>query len=177
MNTRSQTTVFPVLIGCKAAAIPVLLGGEAERLRALHAIDGTEEEEEAVGDWQNRLLRQRAVAWGSKMAERDDDGPVAERGPGAAYAAFVLMEELLDKLKLLSYEEEALRRHNVRPLSRCLSSAPSGTGRLWGLSGSGRRRAVAFMGTDCGLTLWAAFSLGPVKCGSTPPYSTQFDPK
>lgn len=61
MNTRSQTTVFPVLIGCKAAAIPVLLGGEAERLRALHAIDGTEEEE-AVGDWQNRLLRQRAVA-------------------------------------------------------------------------------------------------------------------
>ena len=35
------------------------------------------------------------------MAERDDDGPVAERGPGAAYAAFVLMEELLDKLKEL----------------------------------------------------------------------------
>lgn len=84
---------------------------------------------EAVGDWQSRLLRLRAVAWGSKMAERDDDGTVVERGPGAAYAAFVLMEELLDKLKLLSYEEEALRRHNMRPLSRCPSSAPSGAGR------------------------------------------------
>eukprot|EP00076_Gallus_gallus_P029000 XP_015152943.1 intraflagellar transport protein 57 homolog isoform X2 [Gallus gallus] len=118
---------FPRLYSCKAAAIPALLGGRAERLRALHAIDGTEEEE-AVGDWQNRLLRQRAVAWGSKMAERDDDGPVAERGPGAAYAAFVLMEELLDKLKLLSYEEEALRRHNVRPLSRHYFALPTNPG-------------------------------------------------
>ncbi|XP_040514101.1 intraflagellar transport protein 57 homolog isoform X3 [Gallus gallus] len=62
------------------------------------------------------------------MAERDDDGPVAERGPGAAYAAFVLMEELLDKLKLLSYEEEALRRHNVRPLSRHYFALPTNPG-------------------------------------------------
>ncbi|NWR69649.1 IFT57 protein, partial [Centropus unirufus] len=50
----------------------------------------------------------------------------AERGPGAAYHMFVLMEELLDKLKLLSYEEEVLRRHNMRPLSRCPSPAPPG---------------------------------------------------
>ncbi|NXA36565.1 IFT57 protein, partial [Eudromia elegans] len=42
----------------------------------------------------------------------------AERGPGAAYHMFVLMEDVLEKLKLLSYEEEALRRHNMRPLSR-----------------------------------------------------------
>uniref|UniRef100_A0A8C9FV24 Intraflagellar transport protein 57 homolog n=1 Tax=Pavo cristatus TaxID=9049 RepID=A0A8C9FV24_PAVCR len=56
------------------------------------------------------------------LVRRDEDGTVVERGPGAAYAAFVLMEELLDKLKLLSYEEEALRRHNMRPLSRCPSS-------------------------------------------------------
>lgn len=54
--------------------------------------------------------------------ERDDGG--AERGPGAAYHMFVLMEDLLDKLKLLNYEEEALRRHNMRPLSRCPSPAP-----------------------------------------------------
>uniref|UniRef100_A0A8C3TNI4 Uncharacterized protein n=1 Tax=Catharus ustulatus TaxID=91951 RepID=A0A8C3TNI4_CATUS len=33
------------------------------------------------------------------------EGP-AERGPGAAFHMFVLMEDLLDKLKLLSYEEE-----------------------------------------------------------------------
>ncbi|XP_042722747.1 intraflagellar transport protein 57 homolog [Lagopus leucura] len=83
---------------------------------------------EAVGDWQSRLLRLRAVAWGSKMAERDDDGTVVERGPGAAYAAFVLMEELLDKLKLLSYEEEALRRHNMRPLSRHYFALPTNPG-------------------------------------------------
>lgn len=97
------------------------------------SIGGTEEE--AVGDWQSRLLRLRAVAWASKMAERDEDGTAVERGPGAAYAAFVLMEELLDKLKLLSYEEEVLRRHNMRPLSRCPLSDSSGTGRLWGTCG------------------------------------------
>ncbi|NXX21954.1 IFT57 protein, partial [Podargus strigoides] len=50
----------------------------------------------------------------------------AERGPGAAYHMFVLMEHLLDKLALLNYEEEALRRHNMRPLSRCPSPAPPG---------------------------------------------------
>uniref|UniRef100_A0A8C3TRQ8 Intraflagellar transport protein 57 homolog n=1 Tax=Catharus ustulatus TaxID=91951 RepID=A0A8C3TRQ8_CATUS len=49
--------------------------------------------------------------------DRAEEGP-AERGPGAAFLMFVLMEDLLDKLKLLSYEEEALRRHNMRPLSR-----------------------------------------------------------
>ncbi|NXX49261.1 IFT57 protein, partial [Tricholaema leucomelas] len=49
--------------------------------------------------------------------ERDEEGLAAERGPGAAYHMFVLMEDLLDKLKLLNYEEEALRRHNMRPLS------------------------------------------------------------
>uniref|UniRef100_A0A8C3TQF1 Intraflagellar transport protein 57 homolog n=1 Tax=Catharus ustulatus TaxID=91951 RepID=A0A8C3TQF1_CATUS len=44
--------------------------------------------------------------------DRAEEGP-AERGPGAAFHMFVLMEDLLDKLKLLSYEEEALRRHNM----------------------------------------------------------------
>ncbi|XP_031469046.1 intraflagellar transport protein 57 homolog isoform X1 [Phasianus colchicus] len=62
------------------------------------------------------------------MAERDNDGTAVERGPGAAYAAFVLMEELLDKLKLLSYEEEALRQHNVRPLSRHYFALPTNPG-------------------------------------------------
>ncbi|NXO01881.1 IFT57 protein, partial [Rhinopomastus cyanomelas] len=52
---------------------------------------------------------------GAVERERDEDA-AAERGPGAAYHMFVIMEELLDKLKLLSYEEEALRRHNMRPL-------------------------------------------------------------
>lgn len=45
--------------------------------------------------------------------------PMVERGPGAAYHMFVMMEDLLEKLKLLNYEEEAaLRSHNMRPPSR-----------------------------------------------------------
>ncbi|XP_051634932.1 intraflagellar transport protein 57 homolog isoform X2 [Manacus candei] len=56
-----------------------------------------------------------------------EEGP-AERGPGAAFHMFVLMEDLLDKLKLLSYEEEALRRHNMRPLSRHYFALPTNPG-------------------------------------------------
>ncbi|KAM8820672.1 intraflagellar transport protein 57 homolog [Eudromia elegans] len=52
----------------------------------------------------------------------------AERGPGAAYHMFVLMEDVLEKLKLLSYEEEALRRHNMRPLSRHYFALPTNPG-------------------------------------------------
>ncbi|XP_015486427.1 intraflagellar transport protein 57 homolog [Parus major] len=59
--------------------------------------------------------------------ERSEEAP-AERGPGAAFHMFVLMEDLLDKLKLLSYEEEALRRHNMRPLSRHYFALPTNPG-------------------------------------------------
>ncbi|NWT34963.1 IFT57 protein, partial [Cardinalis cardinalis] len=59
--------------------------------------------------------------------ERCEEPPV-ERGPGAAFHMFVLMEDLLDKLKLLSYEEEALRRHNMRPLSRHYFALPTNPG-------------------------------------------------
>ncbi|KPP60771.1 hypothetical protein Z043_121198 [Scleropages formosus] len=41
-----------------------------------------------------------------------------ERGPGALYHMFVLMEDLLDKLKLLDYESEVLEKHNMKALSR-----------------------------------------------------------
>ncbi|NXX91846.1 IFT57 protein, partial [Centropus bengalensis] len=64
---------------------------------------------------------------GGPAGERDEEG-AAERGPGAAYHMFVLMEELLDKLKLLSYEEEVLRRHNMRPLSRHYFALPTNPG-------------------------------------------------
>lgn len=72
---------------------------------------------------------------GERERERGEEGP-AERGPGAAFHMFVLMEDLLDKLKLLSYEEEALRRHNMRPLSRC--SWPGGRRRGRGRGAAGR---------------------------------------
>nr|XP_028582549.1 intraflagellar transport protein 57 homolog isoform X3 [Podarcis muralis] len=55
-------------------------------------------------------------------AEEGDAAAAAgavERGPGAVYHMFVMMEDLLEKLKLLNYEEEAaLRSHNMRPPSR-----------------------------------------------------------
>uniref|UniRef100_A0AAY4ALG8 Intraflagellar transport protein 57 homolog n=1 Tax=Denticeps clupeoides TaxID=299321 RepID=A0AAY4ALG8_9TELE len=40
------------------------------------------------------------------------------RGPGAAYQMFVVMEDLLDKLKVLDYEQELLAKHNMKALSR-----------------------------------------------------------
>ncbi|KAM4700974.1 intraflagellar transport protein 57 homolog isoform 1-T2 [Discoglossus pictus] len=51
-----------------------------------------------------------------------------ERGPGAAYQMFVLMEDLLDKLKLLNYEEEVLRKHNMKPMSRHYFALPTNPG-------------------------------------------------
>lgn len=45
---------------------------------------------------------------------------VVERGPGAAYHMFVVMEDLVEKLKLLRYEEELLRKNNLKPPSRCV---------------------------------------------------------
>uniref|UniRef100_A0A3P9AAA4 Intraflagellar transport protein 57 homolog n=1 Tax=Esox lucius TaxID=8010 RepID=A0A3P9AAA4_ESOLU len=52
------------------------------------------------------------------MADDNRRGEDDERGPGAAYQMFVVMEDLLDKLKLLDYEEEVLSKHNMKPLSR-----------------------------------------------------------
>ncbi|XP_030309954.1 intraflagellar transport protein 57 homolog [Calypte anna] len=65
---------------------------------------------------------------GAAAGERDEEGAVAERGPGGAYHMFVLMEDLLDKLELLNYGEEALRRHNMRPLSRHYFALPTNPG-------------------------------------------------
>ncbi|KAK2822791.1 hypothetical protein Q5P01_022856 [Channa striata] len=52
------------------------------------------------------------------MAEEGRRGVEDDRGPGAAYQVFVVMENLLDKLKLLNYEKEVLAKHNMRYLSR-----------------------------------------------------------
>lgn len=46
------------------------------------------------------------------------DVVAVERGPGAAYHMFVVMEDLVEKLKLLRYEEELLRKNNLKPPSR-----------------------------------------------------------
>uniref|UniRef100_A0A8C4SXA5 Intraflagellar transport protein 57 homolog n=1 Tax=Erpetoichthys calabaricus TaxID=27687 RepID=A0A8C4SXA5_ERPCA len=61
----------------------------------------------------------------SEESRRSED---YEPGPGAAYTLFVVMEELLDKLKLLNYEEEVLRRNNVKSLSRHYFALPTNPG-------------------------------------------------
>ncbi|MBN3321848.1 IFT57 protein, partial [Atractosteus spatula] len=62
------------------------------------------------------------------MADDNRRGDEDERGPGAAYQMFVVMEDLLDKLKLLDYEEEVLRKHNMKALSRHYFALPTNPG-------------------------------------------------
>ncbi|XP_063058881.1 intraflagellar transport protein 57 homolog [Engraulis encrasicolus] len=52
------------------------------------------------------------------MADDGRRGDDEDRGPGAAYQMFVVMEDLLDKLKVLNYEDEVLAKHNMKALSR-----------------------------------------------------------
>lgn len=52
------------------------------------------------------------------MADDGRRGEEEERGPGAAHQVFVVMECLLEKLKVLNYEEEVLANHNMKNLSR-----------------------------------------------------------
>jgi len=42
----------------------------------------------------------------------------ADVGPGASYFTFVVMEELLDKLKLLRYDQEFIKTLKMKPLNR-----------------------------------------------------------
>ncbi|XP_041373379.1 intraflagellar transport protein 57 homolog [Gigantopelta aegis] len=43
---------------------------------------------------------------------------VEDGGPGLTYMPFVVMEELLDKLRLLDYEKDFVRKLNLKPISR-----------------------------------------------------------
>ncbi|XP_039978984.1 intraflagellar transport protein 57 homolog [Xiphias gladius] len=52
------------------------------------------------------------------MADDGRRGDEDDRGPGAAHQVFVVMECLLEKLKVLNYEEEVLAKHNMKNLSR-----------------------------------------------------------
>ncbi|XP_041658397.1 intraflagellar transport protein 57 homolog [Cheilinus undulatus] len=52
------------------------------------------------------------------MADDGRRGDEDDRGPGAVYQVFVKMESLLEKLKLLNYEDEVLHKHNMKNLSR-----------------------------------------------------------
>uniref|UniRef100_A0A3Q1GKK6 Uncharacterized protein n=1 Tax=Acanthochromis polyacanthus TaxID=80966 RepID=A0A3Q1GKK6_9TELE len=52
------------------------------------------------------------------MADDGRRGDEEDRGPGAAHQVFVVMECLLEKLKMLNYEEEVLAIHNMKNISR-----------------------------------------------------------
>lgn len=52
------------------------------------------------------------------MGDEGRRGDEEDRGPGAAHQVFGLMEGLLEKLKVLNYEEEVLAKHNMKNLSR-----------------------------------------------------------
>lgn len=56
----------------------------------------------------------------SEDKRRGDD--VEDGGPGLMYMPFVIMEELLDKLRLLNYEKEFSRKLNLKPISRWVFS-------------------------------------------------------
>lgn len=68
---------------------------------------------------------------------------VVERGPGAAYHMFVVMEDLVEKLKLLRYEEDLLRKNNLKPPSRWVPLSPERLDAGWAL---GRSLPPAFGG-------------------------------
>ena len=52
-------------------------------------------------------------------------------GPGAAYQTFLVMEELLDKLKLLHYEATFCRQLGFKPFSRSVDSIGRGALVKW----------------------------------------------
>lgn len=60
--------------------------------------------------------RSDSTANGNRTEPQNDD---AQQGPGAAFNVFILMEDLIDKMKLLKYEAEFLKEFNIKPLSRC----------------------------------------------------------
>ncbi|CAH1796466.1 unnamed protein product [Owenia fusiformis] len=59
---------------------------------------------------------------------RGDDMEGESSGPGAAYQMFVQMEDMIDKLKLLHYEEEFCRQLGFKPFSRHYFAIPTNPG-------------------------------------------------
>ena len=46
------------------------------------------------------------------------EDPPGDGGPGLAYMPYVVMDDLLDKLKLLAYDQEFLIQHKMKPINR-----------------------------------------------------------
>lgn len=54
----------------------------------------------------------------SEDKRRGGGEEVEDGGPGLVYMPFVVMEELTDKLRLLDYDRNFLRKMNIKPISR-----------------------------------------------------------
>ncbi len=50
--------------------------------------------------------------------DSNQDNDIGQMGPGASFTMFLLMEDLIDKMKLLKYEIEFAKEFNIKPLSR-----------------------------------------------------------
>lgn len=48
----------------------------------------------------------------------EEESEELDGGPGLAYMPFVVMDDLLDKLKLLNYDKEFLQENRMKPVNR-----------------------------------------------------------
>ena len=61
------------------------------------------------------------VTTGSSSSQQTDFSPDnGDQGPGHAFLPFLVMEDLLDKLKLLNYDIQFVADLKMRPLNRLL---------------------------------------------------------
>ncbi|XP_037516313.1 intraflagellar transport protein 57 homolog [Rhipicephalus sanguineus] len=60
--------------------------------------------------------------------KREEPASVDEVGPGQAYLPFVVMEDLLDKLKLINYDTEFTTQFKIKPISRHYFAVPTNPG-------------------------------------------------
>jgi hypothetical protein len=50
--------------------------------------------------------------------ETADNDAGSQPSPGATFQQFLVMEDLIDKMKLLKYDSEFVKEHKTKPLSR-----------------------------------------------------------
>ncbi|KAK4022562.1 hypothetical protein OUZ56_008023 [Daphnia magna] len=60
--------------------------------------------------------------------ESTADNEIGQLGPGASFTVFTLMEDLIDKMKLLKYETEFANEFNIKPFPRHYFAIPTNPG-------------------------------------------------
>nr|SVE79018.1 EOG090X0ADS [Daphnia lumholtzi] len=64
----------------------------------------------------------------SNRNESTADNEIGQVGPGASFTVFTLMEDLIDKMKLLKYETEFANEFNMKPFPRHYFAIPTNPG-------------------------------------------------